>query len=64
MGCMKSTLSERLHKDEEGKIELPTVRTEQTHYVRDPTSNTKHIVSSQMSYRWVNKKDTDLFSLR
>ncbi|XP_075887701.1 tyrosine-protein kinase Lyn isoform X3 [Nelusetta ayraudi] len=48
MGCMKSTLSEGLGSGEEGKISQQPVRTEQTHYVRDPTSNTKHILNNSL----------------
>ncbi|KAM6918509.1 tyrosine-protein kinase Lyn [Xenentodon cancila] len=46
MGCMKSKLSGRLSSGVEGKINTQTVRTEQTHYVRDPTSNTKNNISN------------------
>lgn len=50
MGCMKSTLSEGLSGVAEGKINPQTVRTDQTHYVRDPTFNTKNnIVSSSQA---------------
>lgn len=45
---MKSTLSEGLGGGVENKIRQQTVCTEQTHYVRDPTCDTKNnIVSSQ-----------------
>ncbi|XP_060899952.1 tyrosine-protein kinase Lyn isoform X3 [Labrus mixtus] len=45
MGCMKSTLSGGL----EGKTSQQTVRTEQTHYVRDPTSSiTKNIINNSL----------------
>lgn len=64
MGCMKSTLSEGLSGVVEGKISQQTVRTEQTHYVRDPTSNTKnHIVSSQTVCRLVLNNETLISSL-
>lgn len=59
MGCMKSTLSDGLGAGVEEKISQQTVRTEQTHYVRDPTSSTKNnIVSSEtagLSEMSVNK---------
>uniref|UniRef100_A0A7N9APE0 Tyrosine-protein kinase n=1 Tax=Mastacembelus armatus TaxID=205130 RepID=A0A7N9APE0_9TELE len=48
MGCMKSTLSEGLNGGVERKISQQTVRTEQTHYVRDPTSNTKNNINGSL----------------
>ncbi|XP_054458089.1 tyrosine-protein kinase Lyn isoform X1 [Anoplopoma fimbria] len=48
MGCMKSTLSEGLNGGVEGKIVQQTVRTDHTHYVRDPTSNTKSNISNSL----------------
>eukprot|EP00064_Thunnus_orientalis_P005849 superscaffoldBa00000590_g5863 len=48
MGCIKSTLSEGLGGGVEGKISQQTVRTEQTHYVRDPTSNTKNNINNSL----------------
>ncbi|XP_008284517.1 tyrosine-protein kinase Lyn isoform X2 [Stegastes partitus] len=48
MGCMKSTLSEGLSGGVEGKISQQTVRTDQAHYVRDPTSNTKKKLNSSL----------------
>ncbi|TMS09612.1 Tyrosine-protein kinase Lyn [Larimichthys crocea] len=48
MGCMKSTLSEGLSGRVERKMSQETVRTEQTHYVRDPTSNTKNNINSSL----------------
>ncbi|XP_040910484.1 tyrosine-protein kinase Lyn isoform X1 [Toxotes jaculatrix] len=48
MGCMKSTLSEGLSAVVEGKISQQTVRTDQTHYVRDPTSNKKNNINNSL----------------
>uniref|UniRef100_A0A3Q1AMC6 Tyrosine-protein kinase n=1 Tax=Amphiprion ocellaris TaxID=80972 RepID=A0A3Q1AMC6_AMPOC len=48
MGCMKSTLSEGLSGGSEGKISQQTVRTDQMHYVRDPTSNTKSNINNSL----------------
>uniref|UniRef100_A0A7N8XUQ4 Tyrosine-protein kinase n=1 Tax=Mastacembelus armatus TaxID=205130 RepID=A0A7N8XUQ4_9TELE len=45
---MKSTLSEGLNGGVERKISQQTVRTEQTHYVRDPTSNTKNNINGSL----------------
>uniref|UniRef100_A0A8C4GTI5 Tyrosine-protein kinase n=1 Tax=Dicentrarchus labrax TaxID=13489 RepID=A0A8C4GTI5_DICLA len=45
---MKSTLSEGLSGVVEGKISQQPVRTEQTHYVRDPTSNTKNNINTSL----------------
>lgn len=46
MGCLKSKLGE--NQSSGGADKIPkTLGTEPPHYVRDPTSNTKHTVSSQ-----------------
>lgn len=48
MGCLESRLSEGLSGSVEGKITQQTVRTDPTHYVRDPTSNTKKHINSTL----------------
>ncbi|XP_023259815.1 tyrosine-protein kinase Lyn-like [Seriola lalandi dorsalis] len=48
MGCMKSTLSEGLSGGVEVKSSPQTVRTDQTHYVRDPTFNTKNTTNNSL----------------
>ncbi|KAJ4925978.1 hypothetical protein JOQ06_008163, partial [Pogonophryne albipinna] len=42
MGCMKSTPSESPNGGVQRKIAEQPVRTDNTHYVRDPTSKTKN----------------------
>ncbi|KAI4809855.1 hypothetical protein KUCAC02_018713 [Chaenocephalus aceratus] len=46
MGCMKSTLSESPNGGVQRKIAEQPVRTDNTHYVRDPTSKTKNNIDS------------------
>ncbi|XP_035489899.2 tyrosine-protein kinase Lyn [Scophthalmus maximus] len=46
MGCMKSSLSEGLNGVVERKTSQQPVRTDPTHYVRDPTSNAKNKLSN------------------
>uniref|UniRef100_A0A8D3EGB0 Tyrosine-protein kinase n=1 Tax=Scophthalmus maximus TaxID=52904 RepID=A0A8D3EGB0_SCOMX len=46
MGCMKSSLSEGLSGVVERKTSQQPVRTDPTHYVRDPTSNAKNKLSN------------------
>ncbi|XP_068605050.1 tyrosine-protein kinase Lyn [Brachionichthys hirsutus] len=48
MGCMKSTLSEGLSRRGEGKAGQQPVGTVQTHYVRDPTSNTHPSIANSL----------------
>uniref|UniRef100_A0A3Q1HVT1 Tyrosine-protein kinase n=1 Tax=Anabas testudineus TaxID=64144 RepID=A0A3Q1HVT1_ANATE len=51
MGCMESTLSEGV----EGKISQQPVRTDHSHYVRDPTSNSKSNIVSRQRQKGSNK---------
>lgn len=55
MGCMKSTMSEGLSGSVEGKISQQAVRTDQSHYVRDPTSNSKNNIVSRQTTKSDNK---------
>lgn len=59
---MKSTLSEGLSGGVEGKVNPQTVRTDQTHYVRDPTSNTKNNIVSSQTAGLSDTRFDDVFS--
>nr|XP_020460226.1 tyrosine-protein kinase Lyn-like isoform X1 [Monopterus albus] len=48
MGCKESMLSKGLSGGVEGKINHQPVRTDQTHYVRDPTSNTNNNINNSL----------------
>ncbi|XP_058497565.1 tyrosine-protein kinase Lyn [Solea solea] len=48
MGCIESTLSEGLSRGVEGKSGQQTVHADPTHYVRDPTSNTKSKINNSL----------------